>query len=190
MGLSLHPHGLNQQQGRQRTCNVTLTCVRATVVVLEEQWVSHNLSLCICSLSYPAWNAHVPYCHLWPVRLYKIFPHLLINGTIFERKKIYWTQNVCFDFLYNFFWNISHYKKNWSRCCLIVHRSAVKYPSFLSDFNENWVFSTYFGKILICQISRQSIQWEPSCSMRTDGGTWRSWQSLFAISRTRLKISR
>jgi hypothetical protein len=26
-------------------------------------------------------------CHLWPVRLYSIFLHYLINGTIFERKK-------------------------------------------------------------------------------------------------------
>ena len=34
-------------------------------------------------LSYTACNAHVPYCHLWPVRLYHIFPHYLINGAIF-----------------------------------------------------------------------------------------------------------
>ena len=32
------------------------------------------------------------------------FPHYLINGTIFKnKKKSYWTQNVCFDFLYNFY---------------------------------------------------------------------------------------
>jgi hypothetical protein len=30
-----------------------------------------------------------------------IFPHYLLNGTIF-RNKIYWSQNVCFDFLYIF----------------------------------------------------------------------------------------
>ena len=30
----------------------------------------------------------VLYCHLWPVRLYIIFPNYLINGTIFEKKKI------------------------------------------------------------------------------------------------------
>ena len=27
-----------------------------------------------------------PYCHLWPVRLYDIFPHYLTNGTIFREK--------------------------------------------------------------------------------------------------------
>jgi hypothetical protein len=35
----------------------------------------------VCSLRYSARNAH---CYLWPVPLYNIFPHFLINGTIFE----------------------------------------------------------------------------------------------------------
>jgi len=39
----------------------------------------------VCSLRYPACNAYVPHCHLWPVWLY-IFPHYLINGAIFEIK--------------------------------------------------------------------------------------------------------
>jgi hypothetical protein len=29
---------------------------------------------------------HAPYCHLWPARLYDIFPHYLIKGTIFGKK--------------------------------------------------------------------------------------------------------
>jgi len=39
------------------------------------------------------------------------FPHYLINGTIFEKKKVYWTQNV-FWFYLQFFWNIPHFKGN------------------------------------------------------------------------------
>jgi len=42
----------------------------------------------VCSLRYPACSEHAPYCHLWPVRLYNNFPHYIINGTIFEKKKI------------------------------------------------------------------------------------------------------
>ena len=44
---------------------------------------------------YPACNAHAPYCHLWLSGLYSIFPHYLINGTIFEKmllntKCVFW----------------------------------------------------------------------------------------------------
>jgi len=38
-------------------------------------------------LRYRAFNARAPYCHLWPVRLYTIFPQYLINGTIKKKKK-------------------------------------------------------------------------------------------------------
>ena len=31
------------------------------------------------------WACAVLYCHLWPVRLYHIFAHSLINGTIFGK---------------------------------------------------------------------------------------------------------
>jgi hypothetical protein len=34
----------------------------------------------------PAYNAHAPFCHLQPARLYSIFPNYLKNGTIFEIK--------------------------------------------------------------------------------------------------------
>jgi hypothetical protein len=54
---------------------------------------------CVFSLKYPACNA--PYCHLWPVRFYSIFPPYLKNGLIFTERR-YWTQNACFDFLYKF----------------------------------------------------------------------------------------
>ena len=38
---------------------------------------------CVCSLKYPVCNAYAQYCHLWPLRLYNIFPHYLTKGTIF-----------------------------------------------------------------------------------------------------------
>jgi hypothetical protein len=47
--------------------------------------------VCICSLSYPACNAHPPYCHLWPARLYNTVTHYPTRGTTFEKKNRYWT---------------------------------------------------------------------------------------------------
>jgi len=50
-----------------------------------------------------------------------------------------------------------------------LHYIHVKYLLFLSDFHEFWIFWTDFRKILKYQVSRISIQWEPSCSCgRTD----------------------
>jgi hypothetical protein len=50
--------------------------------------------VCICSLRYPACNAHVPFYHLWHAQLYNIFPHYLINGKTFEKKKLLNTKCV------------------------------------------------------------------------------------------------
>jgi len=47
----------------------------------------------------------------------------------------------------------------------------IKYPLFLSDFNEIWIFSTVFQKLLRYQIKWKFVQSEPKCSMRTEGRT-------------------
>ena len=57
--------------------------------------------MCVCSLSFPACNAQAPYCYLWPVWLYRIFPLYLINRTILENKFIAYQLSVLI------FWNIS-----------------------------------------------------------------------------------
>ena len=67
----------------------------------------------------------------------------------------------------------------------------VKYLLFLFEFNEIWIFSTDFRKLLRYQISWKSVRWEPSCSIRADtqtnGGTWWSYVLLFEVVRTGLK---
>ena len=57
-----------------------------------------------------------------------------------------------------FAWKISH-SKNWAK---------FDQTCILSDFNEIWIFATDFRKILKCQISWKSVQWEESCSMQKD----------------------
>jgi len=83
-----------RKQDRQCTDNATLRSMRTTIVEEEKHWVLHNLSECICSLRYPTPNAHAPCCHLWPAPFYKIFPHILINSTISEGKKLLNTKHV------------------------------------------------------------------------------------------------
>ena len=48
-------------------------------------------------------------------------------------------------------------------------RLHVKYPLFLSEFNETWIFSTELRKVLNLHILRKSVLWQPSCSMRMGG---------------------
>jgi hypothetical protein len=55
-----------------------------------------------------------------------------------------------------------------SKVCLGLH---AKCPVFLSDFGQIWTLSTEFNKSLYMKFSRISIQWETTCSMRTDGRT-------------------
>jgi hypothetical protein len=45
----------------QRTYDVTFRRVGATIVAVEKLYVLHDMSVCVCSLRYPACNAHVPY---------------------------------------------------------------------------------------------------------------------------------
>jgi hypothetical protein len=57
------------------------------------QWTRNRyyiFGMCICSLRYPACDAHALYCQRSPARLYSIFPHYLINDTIFRggKKKV------------------------------------------------------------------------------------------------------
>ena len=47
----------------------------------------------------------------------------------------------------------------------------VKYPLYLSDFNETWIFSIDFRRIS----KYQNVQWEPNCSVLTD---WRTDKRL------------
>jgi len=72
--------------------------------------------VCICSRRYPARNALAPYCHLWPAPLCRIFPHYLINYTIFEGKKVTEHKMCVVIFSTTFVCKISHSKKNWARC--------------------------------------------------------------------------
>jgi len=90
-------------------------------------------------------------CHHISAGLYHSVPHYITNGTTSVR-----TPNVRYKFV-----RTTGQDSNTN-----IHRSSCKYPLLLPDFNENWMF---LPKHLKYQISRQSANWESSCSVPTDG---------------------
>jgi len=105
---------------------------------------------------------HVTYYHLWPVRLYHIFPPYLTIGTIFEQKVININYVVWFSLQICL-------KKTFTPRIIQIHITkykglCVKNGLILSDINKIWVFSTDFRKILkyqnfmkICQVGANLV---------------------------------
>jgi hypothetical protein len=85
--VSLYKH--NTETRSRNNC-----CRGKAISIAYSESVCVCVCVCVCSLRYPACNAHAPYCHLWPTPLYKIFPHYLIKGTIFDKKKMLNTKCV------------------------------------------------------------------------------------------------
>ena len=132
------------------------------------QWKSNEyyiLWLRVCSLRYSARNAHAPCWHLWPDRLHDIFPHYLINGTIFS-KKLLETERVLWFPLQILSETFLILRRTERHMLKIVYWSSCKVLLFVSEFNETWIFLTIFRKILNYQISIKSVQ-----LYHTDGRT-------------------
>ena len=129
--------------------------------------------MCVCSLRYLVCNAHVPYCHLLPAPLCRIFLHYLINSTIFEKKKRLLHAKCVFrvslQLVFVTFFSLRRIRRDIIKM-YIGH--YVECPLFLSNFNEAWIFWDRFSKnTKIPSIVKIRPVWKPSCSMRTD---WRT----------------
>jgi len=131
--------------------------------------VLHILSVyvcvCVCSLRYPARSAHEPCWHLWPARLYSIFPHYFINGRI-SPKKLLKTKGVL--------WFALQLLSEWWKIHIGLH---VKYLLFLPDFNETRISLTDFRN------SKTKFRKNPSSGSRVA-----PCGQTDVIFRTRLKI--
>ena len=136
------------------------------------QW-KRIFSVCVCSLGYPACNTHVPYCHLWPIQLYCIFPHYLINSKIFSKTLL---KIKCI-----FLFSLQHLSKKFLVLTMIhqdiiIHRSLCKIPVLLSDFNETWIFWRGFEKYLNIKFHKNLSSWSQLCP--SIGPKERRWQAL------------
>ena len=109
------------KQDRQWMHNMTVRCVRSTIVAVEKQWVLHNLSVRICSLRYPACDAY-GLCRLWPASLYSIFPHCLTNCRIFEKWRLLNTKCVFWFSLRLFYESFSFWEemRGYDKKCIVV----------------------------------------------------------------------
>ena len=106
------------------------------------QWKSNEYYttwVCVCSLRYPACNVHAPYYHLWPAPLYNIFPH-------FRKKKVTEHKMGVLTFCTTFVWNNTYFKKKWARYDKTCIGRNVKYPLFVSYFDETSIFLDRFSK--------------------------------------------
>ena len=126
----------------------------------------------VYSLSHPACKEHVPYYSvICGLSGYTSFFFQIISQAARFSERIYWTENVCLGSLYKFFSEIFPIPSRTERDMYIgVH---VKCLLFLSHFNETWIFSTDFRKMLKHLISWKYFLSEPSCfhaDGRTDGG--------------------
>ena len=85
------------------------------------------------------------------------------------RKKIYiyWVQNVCFDFPYNVYLNISHSKKKWARYDQ-KYRLVFMYST---HYSCPILMTREFSQQIFIKILKYQISWKCACSTLTDGGT-------------------
>jgi hypothetical protein len=114
------------------------------------------LWVCVCNLSYPACKAHAPYCHLWLIQLYNIFPLFLIKGTIFERKLL----NKKCVFIYSITLSEKFFILRRTELNMIInmYRSLCKIPVILVRFLCKFNFLSRFSinvQVLLLLVSDQ-----------------------------------
>jgi len=115
----------------------------------------HIYWACFCSLSYPAYLAHAPYCHLWPTPLCILFLHYRMKGTIFflRRGGTLLSIKCVFPFslqiLSETFFILRRSETDVIKKSIVFMYSICCYSDILMQVEFSWQF---FKKILKSQI--------------------------------------
>jgi len=125
---------------------------------VEKQCVTYSECVFVVLIIQKEESLRVLYCHLWSVRLYRILLHYLINGAVLGEMLL------SIKFVFRFYLHILSetflilriIEKIWSK----IYFASCKVPLFFSYFDETWIFSTDFLKIIKYQNSRISVQWQ------------------------------
>jgi len=146
--------------------------MRVTTVAEKKQ---HILTLlgCVCILALVMWHVNWTFSvpHYNAILVCLALPYF---STLSHKQHNFWKKIMehKIRLLISstiFVWNISIL---WDEFSEVLPEMAtdfhVKYPLFLSDFNQGWIFLTHFRNILKYQISWKAIQGEPSHSMWTE----------------------
>ena len=124
--------------------------------------------VCICSLSYPAKRmrrsilSHIA-CLAAPY--FSTHDWQNFRNTVTEYKKSVLNLFKIFGLKHFAFW------EEFREIVINVRYTELRAecPLFLSRCNETWIFWADFWKAHKYQVQLKSIQWESSCSMRTEG---------------------
>jgi len=117
--------------------------------------------VCVCSLRYPACEAHEPYRHLWPVWFYHIFPHYLLNGTVLGKRII--EHSMC----------VLIFSKHFGETFLIFTRTERHIIVNVRSLHVNWNWMKLeFSRQIIC--TGQIWHW----TGRSCGPKWKRWCAL------------
>ena len=83
-------------------------------------------------------------CHLWPVWLYRIFPHL-VNGEIFGKKSSPGIKCFFFPLQLLAETHLIRARISWD-IIINTRRSSYKDQPVVLDINQTWIFATDFRK--------------------------------------------
>ena len=125
-----------------------------------------SVVLVICNENHIFFSA-VSCCHLWPVWLCYIFPHYLINDTIFGQYLL----NVQLLWFSLQFLSETFRRIQWD--VINLHRTSHKVSIILVRFEWNLHFSTYCQKMLNIKFHENSSSgsWVVHVDRQTDGPT-------------------